>query len=146
MLDWFPRRQQTKILWSTSGMNFLSLLYCFSSVVSPRRMYGNISRYWCMYFSISSLVWGIRFYCAGYVGGYGFFWIEESCVIDSMYDVSVGFLSWYISVSFGRLMESGDMDLGLGWFYPLDIPVWYTHVLTCDQVVHPFINGEKKGG
>ena len=99
-----------------------------------------------MYFSSIILVWRIRFSCAGYVGGYGFFWIEEYCVRDSIYDVSVGVLSWYISVIFGILMESGDVELGLGCLYYLDIHVWYTHVLPCDQVVHPFINGEKKGG
>ena len=45
MLDWFRRRQQTKRLWISSGMHFLSLLHCFSSVVSLERMYGNISKY-----------------------------------------------------------------------------------------------------
>ena len=45
MLDWLRRRQQTKRLWISSGMHFLSLLHCFSSVVSLERMYGNISRY-----------------------------------------------------------------------------------------------------
>ena len=34
-------------------------------------------------------------------------------MIDSMYDVSVGFLSWYISVGFSILLEVGDVELGL---------------------------------
>ena len=29
---------------------------------------------------------------------------------------------------------------------PLHITVWYTYGLTCDQVVHPIIYVEKKGG
>ena len=145
MLDWFWRCQQTKSLFSSSGMNFLSLLHFFSSVVSPGQMYGNISRYWWIYFSSRSLVWGIRFYCAGDIGGYGFLWIECYCVRDSISYVSVGcfFLVyqcgfWYIGESWRR-----------GIMYrlpvlPLHIPVWYTYGLICDQVVHPVINGEKK--
>ena len=39
--------------------------------------------------------------------------IEKSCVRDSMSDVSVGVLSWYISVGFGILMEVGDVELGI---------------------------------
>ena len=46
-------------------------------------------------------------------GGYGFLWIEESCVRDFMSDVSVGVLSWYISVGFSILLEVGDVELGL---------------------------------
>ena len=72
-------------------MKFLSILHCFSSVVSPGRMYGNISRYWWIYFSSISLVLGIIFTCAVYVGVCGFLWIEEYCVRDCMSDVSVGF-------------------------------------------------------
>ena len=74
-LDLFQRCQQTKRFWGSSGMNFLSLLHCFSSVVSPGQIYGNISRYWWIYFSIRSLVRGIRFSCAVYVGVCGFLWI-----------------------------------------------------------------------
>ena len=44
-LYWFQRRERTKRLWSSSGMKFLSLLYCFSSVVSHGQMNGNISIY-----------------------------------------------------------------------------------------------------
>ena len=62
-------------------------------------------------------MWGIRFSCDGYVEGYGFLWIEESCVIDSMSDVSVVVLSWYISVGFVILMEVGDVELSLGCLY-----------------------------
>ena len=54
-------------------------------------------------------MWGIRFSCAGDVGGYGFLWIEESCVKDFTSDASVGCFSWYISVGFGILMEVGDV-------------------------------------
>ena len=62
-----------------------------------------------------------------------------------MSDVSVGFFYCYISVGFGTLMEVGDVDLGIGCLYYLHIPVWYTYGITCDQVVHPVIDGEKKG-
>ena len=48
-----------------------------------------------------------------------FLWIGESCVRDSMSDVSVGFLSWYISVGFDILMEVVYMQLGLGLLYSL---------------------------
>ena len=58
-------------------------------------------------------MWGIRFSCAGYVGEYIFLWIEESCVRDSISNVSIGFLSWYISVRFVILMEVGDVELGI---------------------------------
>ena len=81
----------------------------FSLVVSPGRMYDNISIYWWIYFSSRSLVWGIIFSCAGYVGGYSYLWIEESCVRDSMSYVSVGVMYWYISVVFGILLEVGDV-------------------------------------
>ena len=63
---------------------------------------------------------------------------------DCMYDVSLGFFKCYISVGFGTLMEVGDVELGLDGLYYLHIPVWYTYGLTCDQVVHPVIDGEKK--
>ena len=99
-LDWFQGRQQTKSLWSSSGTNFLSLIYYHSSVVSSGRMYGNIFRSCWIYFSRRSLVWWIIFSCAGDVGGYGFLCIEEYCVRDSMSDMYVGVLSWYISVGF----------------------------------------------
>ena len=45
-LDWYRIRQKTNNLWNSSGVNFLSHLHFFSSVVSPGQMYGNISRYW----------------------------------------------------------------------------------------------------
>ena len=51
----------------------------------------------------------IRFSCDGYVEGYGFFRIEESCVRDSTYDVSVGFFFWYISVGCVIVTEVGDV-------------------------------------
>ena len=47
---------------------------------------------------------------------------------------------WYIH---------GSLRRGIGYrlpVLPLHIPVWYTHGLSCDQVVHPVINGDKKGG
>ena len=100
-------------------MKCLSLLHCFSSGVSPRRMYGNISISWWMYFSSRSLVWGTIFSCAVYVGGYSLLWIEESCVGDSMSDVYVGFLSWYTSVVSVILMGVVDLELGLGCLYSL---------------------------
>ena len=46
-------------------------------------------------------------------------WVEESCVRDSMFDASVGVLSWYISVVFGILMEIGDVEFGLGFLYSI---------------------------
>ena len=64
-------------------------------------------------------MWGIIFSCYGCVGGNVFLWIGESCVRDSMSDVSVGFLSWYISVGFDILMEVVYMQLGLGLLYSL---------------------------
>ena len=70
-------------------MKFLSFLNCFSSGVSPGRMYGNMYISWWICLSSISLVWGIIFSCAGGVGGYIFLWIEESCVGDSMSDVFV---------------------------------------------------------
>ena len=63
----------------------------------------------------------IIFSCAGYVEVYGFFRIEESCVRDSTYDVSVGVLFWYISVVCVIVMEVGDVELGLGYLYYLFI-------------------------
>ena len=68
-LYWLQRRQQKNILWSSSGVNFLSLIYYHLSVVSSGRMYGNISRSWWIYFSRRSLVWGIIFYFDEDVGG-----------------------------------------------------------------------------
>ena len=63
-----------------------------------------------------------------------------------MYDESVGVFPRYISVGFGILMAVGDLELGIGLLYSLHIHVWYTHVLTFEQVVHPITNGEKKEG
>ena len=45
-------------------------------------------------------MWGIRFYYSVDVGGYVLLCIEESFVRDSMSDMYVGVLSWYISVGF----------------------------------------------
>ena len=73
-------------------------------------------------------------------------WIEDSCVRDYISDVYVVVLYWYISVGFGILMEVGDLELGIGLLYSLHIHVWYTHVLTFEQVVHPVTDGEKKEG
>ena len=64
-------------------------------------------------------MWGIRFSCDGDVGGYAFLWIEESCYRDSISNVSVGVMSWYIIVGFGILTGVGDMELGLGCLYYL---------------------------
>ena len=89
---------------------------------------------------------GIRFSCAGYVGGYFFLWIEDSCVRDSISDAYIGVLYWYISVGFGILMEVGELELGIGLLYSFHTPVWYTHVLTFEQVVHPVTDGEKTEG
>ena len=74
-----------------------------------------------MYFSRRSLVREIRFSCAGYFEGYGFFRIEDSCVIDSTSDVSVRVLFLYISVGCVIVMEVGDVELGLGYLYYLFI-------------------------
>ena len=44
---------------------------------------------------------------------------------------------------------NGSWRRGIGsrlFVFPLHIPVWYTHALKGDQVVHPVIDGEKKGG
>ena len=49
----------------------------------------------------------------------GFLSIEESCARDSISDVSVGVLSWYISVGFVIIMEVGDVELGLGFLYSI---------------------------
>ena len=54
-------------------------------------------------------MWGIRFSCAGYVGGHGFLCIEEYCVRDSMSYAYVGVMYWHISVGFGILMDVGDV-------------------------------------
>ena len=62
-------------------------------------------------------MWGILFSCTGYVGGYVFLWVEDYFVRDSMSDVYVGVLSWYISVVFGILREVGDVELGIGFLY-----------------------------
>ena len=104
MLYWFLMRQHKNILWSSSGMNFLPLLHCFSSGVSPGQRSCNIYISWWIYSSSRSLVRAIRVSCDGYVEGYGFFRIEDSCVRDSKYGVYVGVLFWYISVGCGIVM------------------------------------------
>ena len=58
-------------------------------------------------------------YCAGDVGGYGLLWIEEYSVRDYKPAVSVGVLSWYISVGCVIVMEVGSMYLGLGCMYSI---------------------------
>ena len=55
-------------------------------------------------------------------------WIEESCVRDSMYDVSVGVMYWYISVVFGILLEVGDLELGIGCLYYLFAYLYVIHM------------------
>ena len=47
------------------------------------------------------------------------------------------------------IYTNGSWRRGIGsrlFVFPLHIPVWYTHALKGDQVVHPVIDGEKKGG
>ena len=47
-LGWFQRRQHTKSLWSSYGMNFLSLLVCFHQWCLPggcMGIYPDISGY-----------------------------------------------------------------------------------------------------
>ena len=73
-------------------------------------------------------MWGIIFSCTGYVGGYVFLWVEESFVRDSMSDVSVGVLSWYISVVFGILTEVGYVELCLGLLYSLFTHMYGIHM------------------
>ena len=44
---------------------------------------------------------------------------------------------------------TGSWRSGIGFrlpVFPLHIPVWYTHGLTCDQVVNAVIDGEKTVG
>ena len=62
------------------------------------------------------------------LGGYILLWIEESCVRDSMYDVSVGVMYWYISVVFGILLEVGDLELGIGSLYYLFTYLYGIHM------------------
>ena len=81
-----------------------------------------------MYLSSISLVWGTISFCAGDIGGYGVFWIEESCVGDSMSDVSEGFFSWYISVGFVISMLVVDVELGIGCMYYLFTYMYGIHM------------------
>ena len=81
-----------------------------------------------MYLSSISLVWGTIFSCAGDIGGYGVFWIEESCVGDSMSDVSEGFFSWYISAGFVVSMVLVYVELGLGCLYYLFAHMYVIHM------------------
>ena len=73
-------------------------------------------------------MWGIIFFCDGYVGGYVFLWVEESFVRDSMSDVSVGVLSWYTSVGFSILMEVVEVELGLVCLYSLFVYLYVIHI------------------
>ena len=87
------------------------------------------------------------FFCDGDIKGYGFLWIEYSSVRDSMSDVSVG--CFFLVYQCGFWYINGSWRSGIGYrlpVLPIHIPVWYTFGLICDQVVDPFINGEKKEG
>ena len=60
---------------------------------------------------------------------------------------------WCICRSFVLVYQCGFWYIDGGWrcgigsrfpIFHIHTPVWYTHGLTCDQVVHPLIDSEKK--
>ena len=72
-LDWLLRRQYTKSLWISSGMNFLSLLHCFHQWCLPGRCmgiypdlggYNSVAEVWCgeSDFIVMEMLGGM-FYC-----------------------------------------------------------------------------------
>ena len=142
-LGWFQRRQQTNILWSSSGMNCLSLLHYFLPGVSPAWMYGNMYISWWMYFSSRSF--SVGKYVSLCWRCWGVWFLVNWRVLCRRLHIWCICRSFVLVYQCGFCYINGSCRCGIGSrlsVLTLHIP----HGLTYDQVFHPIINGEKKVG